>query len=125
MHHPTSDLAKYLSAIGEPKPTNLHEAHHIISGEGRYNKAAIMDARLNLHLVGIGINDPFNGIWLINFMKNKKIDWSTPEAPPHRKIHRFNYETWIGATLGENMVTNKSVFLNKLRNVKIRKTTRM
>lgn len=118
-HHPTGDLAKYLFAVGEPKPSNLHEAHHIISGEGRYNKVAIMDARLNLHLVGIGINDPHNGIWLINFVKNKAIDWSTPDAPPHRKIHRFNYETWIGAALGENMATDKTVFLNKLRNTKM------
>lgn len=118
-HHPTNDLAKYLSAVGEPKPTNLHEAHHIISGKGRYNTSAMMDARLNLHLMNIGINDPHNGIWLINFVKNKAIDWSTTNAPPHRKIHRYNYETWIGAMLGESMATDKTVFLNKLRNTKM------
>lgn len=118
-HHPTDDLATYLSAVGEAKPTDLHEAHHIIPGEGRFNKAVIIDARLNLHLAGVGINDPHNGIWLINFMRNKTIDWSTPDAPPHRKIHRYNYETWIGATLGANMTMDKTVFLNKLRNTKI------
>lgn len=119
-HHPTDSLAKHLFAVGEPKPTKQHEAHHIISGKGRYNQEAMLRARLNLHMVGVGINDPFNGIWLINFVKNKAHDWATPESPPHRKIHRYNYESWIGGTLGTTTVTSKEQFLNKLRNVKIK-----
>lgn len=119
-HHPTNNLAKFLYAVGEPKPTVEHEAHHIISGKGRYNPQAILRARLNLHMAGIGINDPHNGIWLINFNKNKAHDWATKDAPPHRKIHRYNYETWIGSNLGIRMKKkDKSLFLNKLRNVKI------
>ena len=35
-HHPTQKLARHLAAIGEPKPTKLHEAHHIICGKGQY-----------------------------------------------------------------------------------------
>ncbi|WP_275074566.1 hypothetical protein [Pseudoalteromonas ostreae] len=46
-----------------------------MSGKGRYNQQAILRARLNLHMAGIGINDPHNGIWLINFVKNKAHDW--------------------------------------------------
>lgn len=120
-HHPTNNLAKFLYAVGEPKPTTEHEAHHIISSKGRYNPQAILRARLNLHMAGIGINDPHNGIWLINFAKNKSHDWATKDAPPHRKIHRYNYETWIGGNLGIRMKKkDKSLFLNKLRNVKIK-----
>lgn len=75
-------------------------------------------ARLNLHSHGIGINDPFNGAWLINFMKNKEQDWATQEAPPHRKLHRYNYETWIAANFSDKNMP-KPIFLNKLKNVKV------
>jgi hypothetical protein len=117
-HHPTNNLTRFLNAVGEPKPTTQHEAHHIISGKGRYNQVAIMRARLNLHMAGIGINDPFNGIWLINFLKNKQHDWATKDSPPHRKLHRYNYETWIGESLGGNMGGSEALLLNNLRNVK-------
>lgn len=117
-HHPTKKLATFLFAIGEPKPTPAHEAHHIIPGKGRFDIRAILAARLNLHLAGVGINDPFNGTWLINFLHNKEFDWATPDAPPHRKIHRRNYETWIGRTLGQQNNNNKAKFINSLRVVK-------
>ncbi len=118
-HHPTNQLASHLFAVGEPKPTNLHEAHHIISGKGRFNKSAMIGARLSMHLAGIGINDPHNGVWLINFAKNKKIDWATTDAPPHRKIHRYNYETWIGARLGSIMSEDTALFISHLNNTKM------
>ncbi|WP_236559619.1 AHH domain-containing protein [Colwellia sp. 20A7] len=119
-HHPTEKLASYLTAVGEPKPTTMHEAHHIICGKGRFRQAMMLRARLNLHIHGIGINDPVNGAWLINFVKNKEQDWATPDAPAHRKIHRYNYETWIGSTLGIQNRPSKIQFLNSLRNVKIK-----
>lgn len=120
-HHTTNttnNLARFLFAVGEPKPTKYHEAHHIIPGTGRDNKQAVLRARLNLHMVGIGINDPHNGIWLINFVRHKEHDWATKESPPHRKLHRYNYETWIGESLGGSMTKDKGLFVNKLRNVK-------
>lgn len=94
-HHPTTKLAKFLTAVGEPKPTVNHEAHHIICGVGRFLKARMALARLNLHNHGMGINDPLNGVWLCNTEKNKKDDGATPDSVPHRRIHRKNYETWI------------------------------
>lgn len=119
-HHPTDKLASYLTAIGEPKPTTMHEAHHIICGKGKFRQAIMLEARFNLHMHGIGINDPINGAWLINFAKNKEQDWATPNAPSHRKIHRYNYETWIGTTLRPDAQVSKVQFLNKLRNIKIK-----
>ncbi|MGI2180302.1 AHH domain-containing protein [Shewanella frigidimarina] len=118
-HHPTDKLGKYLFVTGEPQPTINHEAHHIIPGKGRFLQPQVLAARMNMHIMGIGINDPFNGTWLINFMRNKKFDWATKNAPSHRKLHRKNYESWIGNTLGSRSnTTTRSHFLNKLRSVK-------
>lgn len=87
-------LMDHLTAICEPKPSKNHDAHHIIPGKGQYQQARIRRARLNLHLHGIGINDPINGVWLPR-TKADKGHWATPKAPAHGEIHRFNYETWI------------------------------
>lgn len=117
-HHPTKILAQYLSAVGEPKPTINHEAHHIICGKGRFRQVLIAQARLTMHLHGIGINDPINGVWLCNMEKNKEDDWATRNSVPHRKIHRYNYETWIGSSFRGRQ--NKLQFVTRLRNVKFR-----
>lgn len=93
-HHPTGDLVKHLAAVGEPKPSPNHDAHHIIPGKGRYQQDLIKRARTNLHMAGIGIQDPRNGIFLPRYKKHKG-HWSMPNAPAHREIHRYNYETWI------------------------------
>jgi len=117
-HHPTKKLADNLTAVGEPKPTPMHEPHHIICGKGKYQQESLLLARLNLHSYGIGINDPYNGAWLINFTKNKDQDWATSEAPSHRQIHRYNYETWIATNFsGSNIPEN--LFLNRLKNMKV------
>lgn len=117
-HHPTSKLAKYLTAVGEPKPTVNHEAHHIICGKGQHRQRLMALARLSMHEHGIGINDPINGVWLWNYENNKNEDWATPESVSHRKIHRYNYETWIGYAFANP--ENKVQFINKLRNIKLR-----
>ena len=110
-------LAKYLAASGEPKPTTFHEAHHIVPGKGSHKQAKIIEVRLILHSHGIGINDPYNGVWLANFIRNKKDDWATPPAPTHRKLHSFNYETWIVENLDiEDLPTE--AYLARLRNIK-------
>jgi hypothetical protein len=116
-HHPTQKLAKNLRAIGEPQPTPIHEAHHIIPGEGRHRKELVIRSRLNLHAYGIGINDPLNGIWLRNFTKNTPDDWATPESPPHRPIHTYNYETWISSMFSNDNLP-EVVFISRLQSVK-------
>ena len=116
-HHPTKKLARYLTAAGEPKPTTFHEPHHIVPGKGLYRQRNMMTVRLNLHAHGIGINDPCNGVWLTNFLKNKPEDWATPEAPPHRKLHGFNYETWIFTKL-RNSHLPAHIFLGILKDIK-------
>ncbi|WP_166837402.1 AHH domain-containing protein [Rheinheimera pleomorphica] len=116
-HHPTKMLARNLQAVGEPKPTPMHEPHHIIPGAGKHRKQLMILSRLNLHAFGIGINDPLNGIWLRNFAKNTADDWATPESPAHRPIHTFNYETWISSQFSNDNLP-ETVFLSRLQTVK-------
>lgn len=116
-HHPTKNLAKNLFAVGEPKPSPIHEAHHIIPGKGRYLQYQMMACRLNLHGYGIGIHDPVNGIWLRNFDQNKADDWATTKAPGHRQLHCTEYESWIaGIFMNDNVPEH--VFVGWLKEVK-------
>lgn len=116
-HHPTKQLVRNLRAAGEPKPTPIHEAHHIIPGSGKHRRELLLKSRLNLHAYGVGINDPVNGIWLRNFAKNTPDDWATPESPAHRPIHTYNYETWISAMFSNDNLP-EHVFLSRLQTVK-------
>ncbi|MCL6272302.1 AHH domain-containing protein, partial [Sansalvadorimonas sp. 2012CJ34-2] len=69
-HHPTDVLEQHLSAMGKPKPSPKHTAHHIVPGTGKTQHAA--DARIELHLYDIRINDPYNGVWMIRLKEHKK-----------------------------------------------------
>ena len=68
-HHPTDTLAKFMSAEGYPKPDKNCECHHIIQGKGR-SQVFATQARLRLHMCGVGINDPDNGVWLPSNIKD-------------------------------------------------------
>ncbi|CCO44476.1 hypothetical protein VIBNISOn1_1140002 [Vibrio nigripulchritudo SOn1] len=114
-HHPTKKLAKNLTASGEPKPTVDHEAHHIVPGKGRYKQAAMESARLTLHMHQIGVNDPKNGVWLMNFKRNIDLNWADPKSPPHRSIHRYNYETWIQDNFSSATMTKQMVNASLIR----------
>lgn len=119
-HQPTTTLQKNLRAAGELKPSASHEAHHIICGKGRWDQAAVMRARLNLHLHGLGINDARNGVWLFNNNKNKHNDWATPETPSHKALHTRKYETWLGENLGRRALRmDRSSFIEELKITKI------
>lgn len=115
-HHPTTVLARHLNAVGEPKPSPDHDPHHIIAGKGRFRPLDMQRARLGLHMHGIGINDAINGVWLPRY-KADKGHWATPEAPAHREIHRYNYETWIWMQFGATLLS-ESVVRQRLRTVK-------
>ena len=132
-HHPTDKLAKFLTAEGEFKPTRNHQAHHIVPGKGQYQQMLMLDARLSLHQCGIGINDPRNGVWMLNYKKNKEDDWATADSVPHANIHRYNYETWIGerfASLQQTIFSGidpnithekqRAIVIGRLKDVKTR-----
>lgn len=81
-----------------------------------------MNIRLNLHAYDYGINDPLNGVWLVNFKKNKPSNWDFPKSPGHREIHRYNYEIWIISKFMLDTLP-KEVFTNRLIDVKSRLRT--
>jgi hypothetical protein len=96
-HHPTKVLARNMRTDGWPQPSKRHSPHHIVQGKGKHPLTA--DTRLNLHLYGIRINDPDNGVWMPRTKKDKG-HWSMPNAAAHSEIHTFNYETWVNFLIG-------------------------
>ena len=96
-HHPTGPLATHMRAAARPQPSNRHSAHHIVQGKGRTPQNA--EVRALMHMCGIRINDPDNGVWLPKTKKDKG-HWSMPHAPAHAEIHTRNYETWVTRMTG-------------------------
>ncbi|MCG3726300.1 AHH domain-containing protein [Vibrio cincinnatiensis] len=92
-HHPTDTLSKNLYAVAESQPSPNHAVHHIIMGKGRH--PITIEARLTMFEYGIGINDAINGVWLPRSSAYAG-HYTTPKAPPHSRIHRYNYEIWVG-----------------------------
>ncbi|WP_233448307.1 AHH domain-containing protein [Vibrio penaeicida] len=58
-------------------------------GNGRVK--AMINARLQMFMYGIGINDSMNGIWLPRSTTYKG-RYTTPKAPTHSRIHGNNYQ---------------------------------
>ncbi|MGF1725667.1 hypothetical protein [Photobacterium nomapromontoriensis] len=77
---------------------------------------SLMRARLQMHIYGLGINDPLNGVWLPR-SKAYEGHFTTPKAPPHSRIHRYNYEMWVGQLA---QVRDKKLFVDRLRIIKMK-----
>lgn len=128
-HSPTKILAKNLVANLEPKPSTLHEAHHIIPGV--WTHPQMLDIRLKLHDCRIGINDAFNGAWLPK-LKVDKGHHLTPDYSSHQETFGWNYQHWISvhlqsaSTLSRNPaepqtnIANASPFVRTLLGIKQR-----
>ncbi len=89
-HHPTNILERYMRAEGTPKPSSRHTAHHIVPGKGKL-KEITADTRYHLHIYGIRINDPANGVYLVSSDKYAP-HWSMPLSRGHKKYHLHEYE---------------------------------
>ncbi len=92
-HHPTDDLENNMRAMGRPKPSARHTAHHVIPGRGWTENAN--RARVRMHLYGVGINDGDNGAWMLRKKAYKPHHWFEPHANAHKEIHTQNYEMWL------------------------------
>ncbi|WP_413113975.1 AHH domain-containing protein [Thaumasiovibrio sp. DFM-14] len=112
-HHPTTRLVSSLYAIAEPQPSPTHAAHHIVMGNGKVR--AMIDARMQMFMYGIGINDSINGIWLPRSTAYKG-HYTTPKAPTHSCIHGENYQRWVGILA--NIRNNEKRFKTKLTLIK-------
>lgn len=108
-HHKTDILEEKLRADGRPKPSPKHTAHHIVPGRGKTPSS--YQARVQLHLHGLRINDPDNGVWMIR-NKEHAGHWSTPNAKTHGEIHTHNYEAWVFTNI--RGAANESIMRNLL-----------
>jgi len=101
-HHGTGlrALEKFLLSDGRPRPSKGHTAHHIVPGKGR---AQVMgratrnysyQARALLHVFGIRINDPDNGVWLPKSIA-ELISYAMPESKSHKQYHTNQYEEYV------------------------------
>ena len=87
--HKSDRLGRHLEDKFGPRPPRVH-AHAIVAGKHRY--AATL--KLRMAKLGIGVDDVDNGCWL------PENTAATPHpqmksAPPHSRIHRYNYYFWI------------------------------
>lgn len=114
-HHPTYKLGRYMMADGKPKPSPEHAAHHIVPGKGRTPESYL--ARTHMHIRGIRINDPDNGVWL---PRSKKFTphWSMPQAPAHLQCHTNEYEYKVSqrirGRLAEGQIRTELRLIGKL-----------
>ncbi len=92
-HHPTKILEDFMRAEGQIKPSNKHTAHHIVPGKGKL-RALTAQTRIHLHLHGIRINDPANGVYLVNDDTDTP-HWSMPNSKGHLRYHTHDYERWV------------------------------
>lgn len=82
-----------MRAEGQIKPSHKHTAHHIVPGKGKLEMVTAQ-TRIHLHLHGIRINDPANGVYLIHNDADTP-HWSMPNSRGHRKYHTHEYERWV------------------------------
>lgn len=95
-HHPTDKLANFMRMDGRPQPGPRFTAHHLVQGKGKGQDAA--RARVELHMQGVAVNDPDNGVWMPR-TKSDKGHWAYPNAAAHTEIHTLNYEKWVYANI--------------------------
>lgn len=108
-HHPTGLLEQNMRAEGEPKPGPKHTAHHIVPGSGMLKRVNAR-TRYHIHINGIRINDPANGVYLVS--KDKYAPhWSMPHCAGHKKYHLHIYEEYLNNVLtviqGEDYIKTK------------------
>ncbi len=107
--HNSTRLGLHLEATCGPRPQRCH-AHAIVAGK-HYLAATL---RLAMSYLKIRIDDPDNGCWLpVNTAATPHP--SFPAAPPHSRIHRFNYYFWITTHLDD--IDEVKVFRFNLRRI--------
>lgn len=94
-HHPTDELEENMRAEGCAKPSHKHTAHHIVPGKGKL-PVLTSQTRLHIHMQGIRINDPANGVYLVHVNADvPDYGYCMPESKGHLCYHTHDYERWI------------------------------
>lgn len=104
--HNSEKLAKFMTAIGDPRPAaaNLCHAHHIVSG--RHPNA--QRARMIMAFYKLRIDDALNGCWLPRSSASQaQMPGRLRNAVPHSRIHRKNYFAWLGSTIKTEFIKSR------------------
>jgi len=110
-HHPTEQLEEFMRAEGVAKPSTLHTAHHVVPGKGKLVELTA-GTRLHIHLNGIRINDPANGVYLLH-KDEYTPHWSMPKSRGHLKYHTHEYEQFLNGRI--TMLTGKDTIKKNLQ----------
>lgn len=92
--HNSMLLGWHLEQTGKKRPPKCH-AHAIVAG----NHANAARLRLMMAILKIRIDDSDNGCWLPENTAATPHP-AFPSAPPHSRIHRYNYYFWLLSRLG-------------------------
>jgi len=103
-------------AEGEPKPSPVHTAHHIVPGSGMLKRVNAR-TRYHLHINGIRINDPANGVYLVS-KDEYPPHWSMLNSSGHKKYHLHIYEEYLNRVLtpvlGEDILKTKLQVIGRI-----------
>lgn len=105
--HRSDRLGVHLEEKFGTRPARCH-AHAIVAG--KHELAAPI--RLRMAKLGIGIDDVDNGCWLPESTAATPHP-QMPKAPPHSRIHRYNYYFWLNNRFSS--VNKEDVFRFKLK----------
>lgn len=105
--HCSALLGAQLEARFGPRPPRCH-AHAIVAGK----HALSAPLRLIAAKLKIRIDDPDNGCWLPESTAATPHPMM-PSAPPHSRIHRYNYYFWLSSRL--EGIRNPNVFRTGLK----------
>lgn len=124
-HHPTKALRDNMFAVGDLAPDDYCACHHIVEGAGksiidrktgrREQSQDAIEARATLHYLGVGINDPSNGVYLPLNMKCVP-HWCFPRALPHANIHTLAYEKMVNEKI--QFIENERVLRDQLGQIR-------
>ena len=106
--HKSVALGKHLEEKFGPRPPRTH-AHAIVAG--KHQLAAPL--RLAMAFLKIRIDDVDNGCWLPENTAATPHP-AMPKAPPHSRIHRYNYYFWISSRLTP-VAENETLFRTGLK----------
>ncbi|MES2824956.1 MAG: AHH domain-containing protein [Pseudomonadota bacterium] len=105
--HKPARLAAHLEQAGKIRPQRCHP-HAIVAGKHKY--AAMV--RVFMSRLKIRIDDSDNGMWLPENTAATPHP-AFPSAPPHSRIHRYNYYFWVHSHLSE--LPGENVFRARLQ----------
>jgi hypothetical protein len=105
-------LGDHLRAIGQYRPNNHWQAHHIVCS--RHGSHAAARFKLFAYL---GLNDPFNGCWLPSKHKHAT-STPFPNAVGHAYLHTNQYADWVRREV--RPANSKQDLINRLRDIRLR-----